>query len=155
MRNHVFRPLIVVICVVVLFLIFRQSVVPDDFGVNGKNFTYGFHRAGSIDDWKAVTVKYRGKEYCQECHEDKYEENMNSAHAIIQCENCHGPALNHPDDPEALTIDGSRALCLRCHADLSFPRGQGDIPAIDPEEHNPDSECRECHNPHNPSLEEM
>lgn len=156
MRNHVLRPLWVVICAVALFLLFRQAVVPDDFGVNGENFTYGFHRAGNIDEWKAVSVKYRGKAYCEECHTEKYEENMNSAHAVIECENCHGPGLNHPEEPEALEIDASRALCLRCHADLSFPSGhRSEIPAIDPEEHNQDSECRECHNPHNPSLEDM
>ena len=157
MKNHVFRPLYVVIVVVILFLFFRDVMVPDDFGVNGENFTYGYHRASSIDEWKAVSVKYRGKAYCEECHTEKYEENMASMHKTIQCENCHGPALNHPDDPEALVIDKSRALCLRCHASLGFPGvgGRSDIPGIDPEEHNQGEECSECHNPHNPSLEEM
>ena len=32
---------------------------------------------------------------------------------------------------------------------------KGDIIGIDPEEHNTDSECIECHNPHNPDLEDM
>ena len=156
MKNHVFRPLLVVVVVVVLFLLFRNAMVPDDFGVNGENFTYGFHRASSIDDWKAVSVKYRGKAYCEECHAEKYAENMVSMHKNIECENCHGPALNHPDDPEALAIDRSRALCLRCHASLSFPDGgRSDIPGINSEEHNQGEECSECHNPHNPSLEEM
>ena len=83
MNNHVFRPLFVAIEAVVLLLLFRHSVVPDDFGVSD-NFTYGFHRAESIDDWKAVSVKYRGKAYCEECHSDIYDENMTSMHKYIQ-----------------------------------------------------------------------
>lgn len=156
MKNHVLRPLWVAIAIIFLFLLYRHSVVPEDFGINGDNFTYGFHRAGNINDWQAVSVKYRGKAFCRECHSEKYDENMASLHKFIQCENCHGPALNHPDEPEALIIDTSRDLCLRCHALLAFPDGlRTDIPGVDPEEHNQDSECRECHNPHNPSLEGM
>lgn len=156
MKNHVFRPLYVVIGAVALLLLFRHWVVPDDFGVNGANFTYGYYRAGSTDDWRAFTVKYRGKDYCEECHLERYNENLDSMHNIIQCESCHGPAIDHPDNPELLKIDKSRALCLRCHASLSFPSGgRSDIPAIDPEEHNSDIECSECHNPHNPSLADM
>jgi len=154
MKNHVLRPLWVAILLVSAILIARELYVPDDFGVNGRNFTYGFHRKGSIDDWKAFKVKYRGREYCKECHEDNYEANKDSAHGIIQCENCHGPALGHPDNPEALEIDRSRGLCLRCHADLPYPGSQrGDLPAIDPDEHNPDKPCADCHNPHKPEQE--
>ena len=51
MKNHVLRPLFMSIAVVALILIARAIVVPDDFGVHGqrpdgKNFTYGFYRAG-------------------------------------------------------------------------------------------------------------
>ncbi|MBI5556217.1 MAG: cytochrome c3 family protein [Deltaproteobacteria bacterium] len=157
MKNHVLRPLWVAIGIITLFLLYRHAAVPDDFGVNGVNFTYGFHRAGSIDDWKAIPVKYRGKAYCEDCHADQHEENMASRHQIIECENCHGPALDHPENPEKLALDKSRALCLRCHSELAFPAGaaRSDIPGIDPEEHNGGSECCACHNPHNPSLEEM
>lgn len=156
MKNHVLRPLWVVIAVIVIFLAARHFMVPDDFKVNGASFTYGFHRAGSIDDWKSVPMKYHGKVLCDECHPDKVEENGGSLHRMIECENCHGPALDHPDAPETLAIDRSRDLCLRCHAALPYPTSQrADIPGIDPLDHNNGSECCECHNPHNPSLEEM
>lgn len=161
MKNHVFRPLYAAIAVVALILLARAAVVPGDFGVHGqrpdgKNFTFGYYRAGAIDYWKNFTVKYKGKEYCGDCHDDKTSELMASKHAIIQCENCHGPALDHPDNPEKLTINRSRSLCLRCHADLGYsdnPRSA--IPGIDPEEHNPGEPCADCHNPHKPNLEEM
>lgn len=160
MKSHVLRPLWVAIGLVCLILVVRHLMVPSDFGVNegmtGKSFTYNFYRASNVDEWKAFPVKYQGKEFCSECHSDRYEENLASKHALIQCENCHGPALNHPEDPEKLTIDRSRALCLRCHADLSYPGSmRSEIPPIDPEEHNPGEQCAECHNPHNPNLEDM
>jgi predicted CXXCH cytochrome family protein len=161
MKNHVLRPLYVAIALVALLLLVRAAVVPDDFGIHGqredgKNFTYDFYRGGAVDYWKNFSVKYRGKEYCTECHDDKAEEYLSSKHHAIQCENCHGPALDHPDNPELLTINRSRALCLRCHADLGYPDNpRSSIPGIDPEQHNAGEECADCHNPHKPNLEEM
>lgn len=156
MKNHAWRPLFVAIGAVTLLLVIRANVVPFDFGVNGKNFTYGFFRKGSIEDWKAFKVKYRGKEYCRECHEEKVTENLSSPHSIIQCENCHGPAIDHPDNPEKLAINSDRNLCLRCHAYLPYPQSnRADMPHVDPDNHNPGEECISCHNPHHPNLEEM
>jgi len=156
MKNHVLRPLFLVIAVIALILVVRSMVVPDDFGVNGKNFTYGFYRAGAVNDWKNFPVKYRGKQACAECHDEEYSNNIDSKHKMIQCENCHGPILNHPEEPEALTIDRSRELCIRCHAQLSYSLSKrSEIPGIDPNNHNPATECSECHNPHKPNLEDM
>ena len=156
MKNHVLRPLFVAIGAVALLLIVRAMVVPADFGVHGKSFTYGFHRESNIDEWKAFKVKYQGKQYCKECHEEKVAENLASPHSVIQCENCHGPAIDHPDDPETLPIETDRSLCLRCHAYLPYPQSnRATMPSVDPHEHNPDANCIECHNPHHPNLEEM
>lgn len=156
MKNHVWRPLFLAIACVVLLLIARSIYVPDDFGVHGKNFTYGYHRLSNIEEWKDFKVKYRGKEYCRECHEDNVEANLSSHHSLLECENCHGPAVDHPEDPELLPIESSRLLCLRCHAFLPYPQSnRADMPAVDPENHNPEENCIACHNPHNPNLEEM
>ena len=156
MKNHVLRPLWVVLVTIALILVARHFMVPDDFGVQGESFTYNYHRLSNVDEWKDFKVKYKGREYCQECHEENVVENNSSQHSTIQCENCHGPAIDHPDDPESLTIDTSRGLCLRCHTYLAYPGSQrGDLPGIDPEEHNVDTKCSECHNPHNPDLEQM
>ena len=171
MKNHVLRPLWVAIGFVALVLLVRHFMVPADFGVNGRNFTYGFYRLGAVADWKAFPVKYQGREVCAECHDDKAAENAAGPHHIIQCENCHGPVssrpdgeklpnyglggpvLSHPDDIDKLPIDRTRELCLRCHAGLPYPTSQrGTLPAIDPAEHNPGAPCVECHNPHNPQL---
>lgn len=156
MKNHVWRPFWVAVGLVALVLVGRYFMMPADFGVHGRNFTYGFHRLSNIDEWKAFPVKYQGKEFCVECHDGNAEENMASKHNAIQCENCHGPAINHPDAPEKLIIDRSRALCLRCHADLPYPNSlRSKLKGIDPQEHNPEAVCVECHNPHNPNMEDQ
>lgn len=164
MKNHVLRPLWVAIVFVALILAARYVLVPDDFGVHGESFTYNFHRESNVDEWANSKrglpgVSYLGKEVCAECHDDKAERLESSPHAIIQCENCHGPGEDHPEteNPETMTINTSRDLCLRCHADLGYPdTNRGDvIPGIDPDTHNVDSVCVDCHDPHNPDLEEM
>ncbi len=155
MKNHVLRPLWVAIVLITALLVVRHFMVPSDFGVNGKNFTYGYHRLGNIQDWKDFKVKYKGKEYCKECHEENYNDIMSSPHKIIQCENCHGPAIDHPENPESLTINTERALCLRCHASLPYQNtNRGRLKGIDPVEHNSGTACVECHNPHKPNLED-
>lgn len=156
MKSHLLRPLWVVIIAVALLLVVRQFMVPPDFGVHGKSFTYNFYRLGNVEEWKEFPVKYRGNEFCVECHEENSAANKSSKHKILQCENCHGPAFNHPEEPELLVIDTSRDLCLRCHAYLPYPTSlRAQLPGIAPNEHNPDSACSDCHNPHKPDLEDM
>ena len=156
MKNHVWRPLFVVIGVVIAILLFRAIYVPSDFGSQERGYTFGFHRLSNEQEWKDYPAKYKETEYCNECHDDKVAELHSSPHAMIPCENCHGPALNHPDDPEKLPIDRSRELCIRCHAKLVMPSSdRNDIPGIDPAEHNVGEMCSDCHNPHNPNLEDM
>ena len=156
MKGHVWRPLFVVIGIVILILLFRSVYVPDDFGAQDRGYTFGYHRLGNEQEWKDFPSKYKDSEYCNECHDDKVATLSASAHEMIPCENCHGAALNHPDDPEKLTVDRSRELCIRCHSKLFMPSsGRNDIPGIDPKTHNGGIECSECHNPHNPSLKEM
>jgi hypothetical protein len=153
-KNHVWRPLYVVLCVVALILLARVIIVPKDFGVYERGYMYSWHRKSNEADWQKVKVKYRTSEYCKECHEEKYNDLKNSPHAAIMCENCHGPALDHPEDPPTLTIDHRRELCIRCHARLPYKTsGRGAIRGIDPTTHNPEAECTMCHYPHNPKRE--
>lgn len=157
MKNHVFRPLWVVLGIIALILIARVVYVPKDFGIHERGYMYAWNREGNIEDWKKFQVKYQGTEYCKDCHSDKYESIMKTPHAIIPCEDCHGPAITHPDNPPKLAIDKSRGLCLRCHQHLPYPTSdRANIKGFDdPETHNPGVECVMCHNPHNPTLEGM
>jgi len=153
MKNHVFRPLFVVIGIIVLVLAARTFYVPKDFGVWERGYMYGWHRKGNEADWKAFKVKYKTSAYCKDCHKREYDAIKASVHANIMCENCHGPALNHPDDPPTLTIDTNRSLCARCHARLTYKAsGRMNIRSIDIDSHHPEAECVLCHWPHNPKL---
>lgn len=153
-KNHVFRPLVVVIGIVAIILAVRAVYVPKDFGVHERGYMYGLYRKNNEEDWKKFKVKYQGAEYCKDCHSAKYDAINKSPHLRIQCENCHGPAIDHPSDPPKLVIDRSRQQCLRCHYPLPYPSsGRSKIKGIDPVVHNPDIECSMCHDPHHPKRE--
>lgn len=158
MKNHVWRPLFVIIGIVAMILAARVVLVPKDFGVHERGYMYGWYRKSNEEDWKKVAVKYQGMEYCNNCHPDKVEAIGKTPHSNIQCENCHGPAGAEdgavhydPDKLPKLSIDRSRDHCLRCHFPLKYPTsGRSKIRGIDPEKHNPGVECSACHNPHQP-----
>lgn len=149
---HVLRPLYVILAIAAIIMIIRVFVVPDDFGIHEKGYTYGWYRKADVEEWKSIAVKYRGSEYCQTCHIDEKKKVLSSRHKIIECENCHGPALEHPANPPKLARDRSRELCLRCHTYLAYPTSlRSEIKGIDPDRHNPGLECVLCHNPHEAS----
>jgi len=155
MKSHVLRPLYLAIALVAAIFVARHFMVPEDFGVHGDSFTYNFYRLGAVQDWKDFPDKYQGRERCARCHDDKSEQNAASKHAPIQCENCHGPGVDHPKKIKKLPIDGSRERCLRCHQRLEYPSShRNDLPGIDGETHKKKFECRKCHDPHSPDLED-
>jgi hypothetical protein len=154
MKSHVWRPLYAVIGIVVLILIVRVFFVPKGFGIHERGYMYGWYNKDNENYWKEVKVKYKSSEYCKDCHADKYEMIMQTPHAIIPCENCHGPAIDHPENPPKLEINKSRGQCLRCHAYLPYLQSnRSGIKGVDPIKHNEGIECAICHNPHKPSLE--
>ena len=145
----------VVIVFIALLLAVRFFMVPADFGIHGKSFTYNFYRLSNVDEWKAFEVKYKGKETCsgEKCHNRNVEDNLSSHHRVVECENCHGPNLGHPDDPKKLPVDRGKSLCISCHAYLPYPGNRrSEMKAIDPEKHYIDFDCAECHNPHRSEL---
>ncbi|HKK03092.1 MAG TPA: cytochrome c3 family protein [Gammaproteobacteria bacterium] len=151
MKKHVLRPLWVAIGLVAVVLIAREFMVPPDFGVHGETFTYHYYRLSNVEEWKNFPAKYQGQERCARCHKDNAAEHSSSKHATIQCENCHGPGVDHPRQVKKLVIDTSREQCLRCHQYLPYPTSQRmALPAIDNQEHWPERECHVCHNPHYP-----
>lgn len=154
MKWHVLRPVWLAVGIVAAILVARVFMVPDDFGVHGANFTYGYHRLSNIDEWKAFPAKYQGREYCADCHRRIGRVQGRSLHAAIECENCHGPGVGHPEPVATLPIDRTRDQCLRCHAALGYTiTARDQVPVIDDNTHEPGQECAECHNPHDPGGE--
>ena len=139
----------------------RMLIAPSFSAVEG-DYRYQWHRVANEQEWKDIKVKYQGNSYCKGCHSDQDARVAASEHAKVQCENCHGAAFNHPDDPKKLSVDKGRGLCLRCHAYLPYrPDTYAELPVqenrpqpisklkmINPDTHNPDIECVTCHNPH-------
>jgi len=149
---HVLRPLYVVLALVAIILAARPLIVPKDFGIYERGYMFSWYRKGNEEDWKNFKVKYQGRDYCQDCHGEQFQPLRTSPHTIIECENCHGPALDHPSDPQKLLIDRGRDLCLRCHTALPYPTSKrAEIKGIDPDAHNPGLECSGCHDPHRAS----
>lgn len=153
MRNHVYRPLIVLVALVVLVFIVRVLAVPNDFGAQEMGYRFGWHRKGNEQEWKDFKAKYKELGFCNGCHQDKAKDISGSPHVVIPCQNCHGPALDHPLNPPTLTVDRTRGLCLRCHAKLPYKgSGREAIRGIENEAHYPESACVMCHNPHSPAV---
>ncbi|MDD2365613.1 MAG: cytochrome c3 family protein [Desulfuromonadaceae bacterium] len=151
MKNHVWRPLFIVMALVGGILLVRTLLVPSDFGIQERGYMYGWHRKGNEAEWKEVRVKYKTEKVCIECHEEKGKELMNSPHSAISCENCHGPNYDHPKDPIGLNVDRSRSLCIRCHSYMHYKgTARGKIRGINPEGHYREAQCVMCHIPHNP-----
>ena len=151
MKRHVLHPLWVAIGLVALIFVARAFLVPDDFGVHGASFTYNYHRLSNVEEWEQFPVKYKGYDSCTECHRENVRALRRSPHRRIECENCHGPSGNHPDDVEYLPRNTERDLCLRCHAFLDYPNtARSEVPPISPRMHYRRQECVECHVPHDP-----
>ena len=133
----------------------RKLVVPSFAAVDG-DYRYQWHRVDNQQEWLDWPVSHRGNTQCQGCHAPQYQQIANHLHAKLQCESCHGPAGEHPVDPPKLTVDSSRELCLRCHADLPYrPNNYGKLSGknltlkmIVADEHFPEMECINCHNVH-------
>lgn len=166
--SHAWRPLILVILIVGLILVARIFLVPDDFKAWNGDYKYQWHRKSNEDEWKSFPVHHRGRDFCKTCHADQLEIVADSGHAKVQCENCHARfeplKKSHPvnlkeqfDYQLNIGIEKSRELCYRCHAKLPYrpkqytafiTKGPIDFKLIDPEKHNPDIECVNCHDVH-------
>ena len=129
--------------IVLSFLGGRYLLTPDSFG------EHGFYRGAALEEAADKKLHFAGKAACIECHGDIYELLIDHGHGAIACESCHGPGLNHAEDP-TLTLSATRFKklgCLGCHSEeIARPDWQVQI---NPEEHYGD-DCNECHTPHDP-----
>ena len=127
-----------------LFLIVRHFLIPDSFG------QYGHYRGDALLDNLDKQKVYANTEDCGYCHDDILAMLSADMHAGISCLTCHGPGLEHIDNPEPSNIikESSREFCGRCHA-LNPSRPNDVIVQVDINTHNIEKEnCIDCHNPH-------
>lgn len=130
----------------IVFLIVRAALVPDDFGV------FGHYRASALEDNRAKPIVYAGQAACAECHTDVVEVRAAAKHAGVACEACHGPAAAHAGAPDTVkpTLPDDRALCSRCHAaNTGKPAWYR---TVNVKEHAGEERCVTCHVPHDPRI---
>ncbi len=93
---------------------------------------------------------HASKEDCFLCHDDIQAIVENDSHAGLSCLICHGPGLEHVDNPEADNIlkKSGREFCGKCHH-LNAARSADIIIQVDINTHHTEKDnCIECHNPH-------
>lgn len=147
---------IVIGVVLVAGVVGARMIIAPSFTAANNDYRYQWHRVANEQEWKDFKIKYRGEAYCRDCHADQSEKVVESVHAKVQCESCHGPAIDHPDDPKKLNVDRGRGLCLRCHSSLPYrpanyaelSKGQMQLKMVKAEEHNPGVNCVDCHDAH-------
>lgn len=127
-----------------LFLLIRHFLVPDSFG------QYGHYRGDSLKENISKEIVFSSKEACFECHDDMQEQLENDAHAELSCLICHGPGIEHVNDPfeGEIVKESGREFCGRCH-DYNAARPMDVVFQVDVSTHHIELEnCIDCHNPH-------
>jgi hypothetical protein len=139
------RHLIILATLIIVFIVFRQIMIPDSFG------ELGHYRANSLIDNQLFDLHYAGQETCFECHEDMSELKEMDLHFSLSCETCHGPGLDHISSPDSLKplIPDNRNHCGLCH-NRNAAKNEDVVLQIDLKEHNSEKNCTYCHNPHAP-----
>jgi ribosomal protein S27AE len=136
---------------VIVFSIFILAVaLVRRFAIPPELKEKGIHRTSAIKREMSRPIHYAGSTACGDCHEDEFETKINGYHRDLSCEVCHGPAIDHTDEPEDYLpeVPQQREFCPQCHAyNLSRPTG---FPQINPAVHNPLDPCVNCHDPHDP-----
>ena len=143
MPKQVSRLLIVFGVFVVAFFVARHFLVPESFG------ELGHYRANALEDISKLEPKYMGIATCVDCHDSIAKVKEKGNHKTQNCETCHGPGYKHEGDPsEKLEKPTAKEFCLKCHSkNASRPKF---LKQIISKEHNPETNCIECHNPHQP-----
>jgi hypothetical protein len=128
-----------------LFLLLRHFLVPASFG------QYGHYRGASLEENASKEINYAGQLACFDCHQDIEDMKSQDVHKGIHCETCHGPGQKHALSSEAGDIlkPSGREFCGRCHNKIAG-KPNDVITQVDLSKHNPDKNCIECHNPHEP-----
>ncbi|MCL4848557.1 MAG: hypothetical protein KJ066_18580 [Acidobacteria bacterium] len=144
---HVLRLVAIFAAGLVLFLMLRAWLVPDDFGV------YGHYRARALDANRDHPVVFAGAQACIDCHGDVAETRAAGRHATVSCEACHGALAAHAagESDEIPARPDPRVGCERCHdARAGKPVA---FPQVDVADHAPEGACTACHQPHSPVIQ--
>lgn len=147
--DQIIRLVIVFGILIIGVWIIRNYVIPSEFKETG------FQRSSAIERELSKETRYAGSRVCSECHDEEYGIKKTGYHKNLSCEVCHGPAMEHTEEPFEITprAPRERKFCPLCHTyNLSRPTG---FPQINPIVHNPLEPCITCHDPHDPEPPEV
>jgi len=174
--THVVRVAMTFLGGFLVLVIARTALVPEDFG------TFGFYRAGAIDDARAQPIAHAGQAACEGCHSGTYWSDADEAqavfaadpkkdnrHSVLRCEACHGPLAFHSVHEKAqeeaekagkeleatgrpVPLVAADKLCLTCHLEIT---GRPEFqPQVLVGDHGEKDQCESCHRPHRPRTDE-
>jgi predicted CXXCH cytochrome family protein len=149
--KHIARLLFLLSFFLILALVAKSFLTDPSF------YKYGHYRADAIPELAAGEPVYKGSAFCLGCHEQRAADWQIGTHAVVQCEVCHGPYRGCPENGKAMLPADTIRLCSTCHE--AMPSRPARQPQIVLAEHPfPDVEkpqCKTCHNPHSPTVEEL
>lgn len=151
MPKHITRLLSLMVFALVIAIALRFYLVDPSF------YEYGHFRADAVPELAAAEPVYKGSAFCLDCHEQRKSDWTDGKHSVVQCEVCHGRYLGCPENSKAMRPDNTIELCTMCH--LAIPGRPASHPQIVLAEHpfadEEKPQCRTCHNPHTPTVEEL
>lgn len=171
MPKHVARLLLLIAAAAVAAVAARYYFTDPSY------YRYGPFRGDAPAEIAADVPIYKGPEYCQSCHAERFAQWSAGVHAkAVRCETCHGAAALHPVSAgikpppradggvhagiasderfarlEKVSIPGDSAkLCTLCHEKTAGrPALQKQIELGS---HAKGAQCIACHNAHSPRI---
>jgi len=134
-------------------------------------YAYGPYRGDSVAEIASDKPLYKGPDYCETCHAERYAQWSKSGHnrpeagKVVMCETCHGPAggrdkrglfdhvasgVDHPASGKLPVPADTVKLCSLCHEKM--PGRPAEQPQIVVATHAGTQQCKTCHNPHSPKI---
>ena len=156
--QHIWRAVIILIVLLVVFITIQHFLVPESFGLAGH------YRYDSLSELMDKPIIHGNITACKKCHDNIQEERDKGKHVSVSCEVCHAPLAFHVKDDkkvDVMPINRSYTLCAYCHQKLEGrPKS---FPQVTFKEHLvaqgaeildkiPDKICITCHSVHSPSI---
>jgi cytochrome c553 len=165
MPLHIVRLIFLVVVIGAAAYIAKTVFTADSF------YLYGHYRGNSVAEIASEKPRYKGPEYCQSCHAERYAEWFKGVHntpdigKVVKCEVCHGAAgsrdvrgrfehsasgPDHPNNVKLIIPTDTTKLCSLCHEKM--PGRPAEQRQIDVASHAGTQQCKTCHNPHSPKI---
>ena len=163
MPKHIVRLILLMVAFGTAAYVAKNFFTADSF------YRYGHYRGDSVAEIASDKPKFKGSDYCQTCHAERFGEWSTGVHhsvdvgKVVQCEVCHGAAgardikgtfehvstgVDHPAGGKLAVPTDTLKLCPICHEKMpGRPVEQKQIVIAT---HAGTQQCTTCHNPHSP-----